>query len=420
MPKLQPIRGTRDILPEERSRFRHIEEVARELALRYGYLETATPILEFSEVFKKTLGETSDVVKKEMYTFTDKGGDEVTLRPEGTAGIARMLISGGLTQDLPLKFFYQGPMFRYERPQKGRFRQFHQIGVELLGVPEPLGDIEVIALGSALLEKLGIREKTTLHLNTLGTKISRGKFKTQLITYLNDFRSTLSVESRERIKVNPLRILDSKDANDKEILANAPRLFDSLDSESLEFFETVKEGLDHLGISYQLDSKLVRGLDYYCHTAFEFITPHLGAQGAVLAGGRYDGLVGQMGGTETAGIGWAGGIERLSLLTGTNKKYSRTISVIPVVSGLEKEALSLAVHCRAQGLAIDLGFRGNLSRRLKRASKLNAIAAVIMGPEEMNRGFVIVRNLDTGKQEDVAMTNLIAYLERYQHGNAGQ
>ncbi len=420
MPKLQPIRGTRDILPEERSRFRHIEEVARELALRYGYLETATPILEFSEVFKKTLGETSDVVKKEMYTFTDKGGDEVTLRPEGTAGIARMLISGGLTQDLPLKFFYQGPMFRYERPQKGRFRQFHQIGVELLGVPEPLGDIEVIALGSALLEKLGIREKTTLQLNTLGTKISRGKFKTQLITYLNDFRSTLSVESRERIKVNPLRILDSKDANDKEILANAPRLFDSLDSESLEFFETVKEGLDHLGISYQLDSKLVRGLDYYCHTAFEFITPHLGAQGAVLAGGRYDGLVGQMGGTETAGIGWAGGIERLSLLTGTSKKYSRTISVIPVVSGLEKEALSLAVHCRAQGLAIDLGFRGNLSRRLKRASKLNAIAAVIMGPEEMNRGCVIVRNLDTGKQEDVAMTNLIAYLERYQHGNAGQ
>ena len=420
MPKLQPIRGTRDILPEERSRFRHIEEIARELALRYGYLETATPILEFSEVFKKTLGETSDVVKKEMYTFTDKGGDEVTLRPEGTAGIARMLISGGLTQDLPLKFFYQGPMFRYERPQKGRFRQFHQIGVELLGVPEPLGDIEVIALGSALLEKLGIREKTTLHLNTLGTKISRGKFKTQLITYLNDFRSTLSVESRERIKVNPLRILDSKDANDKEILANAPRLFDSLDSESLEFFETVKEGLDHLGISYQLDSKLVRGLDYYCHTAFEFITPHLGAQGAVLAGGRYDGLVGQMGGTETAGIGWAGGIERLSLLTGTSKKYSRTISVIPVVSGLEKEALSLAVHCRAQGLAIDLGFRGNLSRRLKRASKLNAIAAVIMGPEEMNRGCVIVRNLDTGKQEDVAMTNLIAYLERYQHGNAGQ
>ena len=339
MPKLQPIRGTRDILPEERSRFRHIEEIARELALRYGYLETATPILEFSEVFKKTLGETSDVVKKEMYTFTDKGGDEVTLRPEGTAGIARMLISGGLTQDLPLKFFYQGPMFRYERPQKGRFRQFHQIGVELLGVPEPLGDIEVIALGSALLEKLGIREKTTLQLNTLGTKISRGKFRTQLITYLNDFRSTLSVESRERIKVNPLRILDSKDANDKEILANAPRLFDSLDSESLEFFETVKEGLDHLGISYQLDSKLVRGLDYYCHTAFEFITPHLGAQGAVLAGGRYDGLVGQMGGPETAGIGWAGGIERLSLLTGTSKKYSRTISVIPVVSGLEKAAL---------------------------------------------------------------------------------
>ena len=420
MPKLQPIRGTRDILPEERSRFRHIEEIARELALRYGCLETATPILEFSEVFKKTLGETSDVVKKEMYTFTDKGGDEVTLRPEGTAGIARMLISGGLTQDLPLKFFYQGPMFRYERPQKGRFRQFHQIGVELLGVPEPLGDIEVIALGSALLEKLGIREKTTLQLNTLGTKISRGKFKTQLITYLNDFRSTLSVESRERIKVNPLRILDSKDANDKEILANAPRLFDSLDSESLEFFETVKEGLDHLGISYQLDSKLVRGLDYYCHTAFEFITPHLGAQGAVLAGGRYDGLVGQMGGTESAGIGWAGGIERMSLLTGTNKKYSRTISVIPVVSALEKEALSLAVHCRAQGLAIDLGFRGNLSRRLKRASKLNAIAAVIMGPEEMNRGCVIVRNLDTGKQEDVAMTNLIAYLERYQHRNAGQ
>ena len=180
MSKLQPIRGTRDIFPKERSRFRYIEGVARELASRYGYLETATPILEFSEVFRKTLGETSDVVTKEMYTFTDKGGDEVTLRPEGTAGIARMLISGGLAQDLPLKFFYHGPMFRYERPQKGRFRQFHQIGVELLGVPEPLGDIEVIALGSTLLEKLGIREKTTLLLNTLGTKSSRENYKTKL------------------------------------------------------------------------------------------------------------------------------------------------------------------------------------------------------------------------------------------------
>ena len=418
MSKLQPIRGTRDIFPEERSRFRHIEEVARELASRYGYLETATPILEFSEVFRKTLGETSDVVTKEMYTFTDKGGDEVTLRPEGTAGIARMLISGGLAQDLPLKFFYHGPMFRYERPQKGRFRQFHQIGVELLGVPEALGDIEVIVLGSTLLEKLGIREKTILHLNTLGTKISRENYKTKLITYLNDYRSKLSVESRERLKINPLRILDSKDANDKEILANAPRLFDSLDSESLEFFETVKEGLDHLAISYELDSNLVRGLDYYCHTAFEFTTTHLGAQGAVLAGGRYDGLVEQMGGTETAGIGWAGGIERLSLLIGAIKKHPRTIAIIPVVSNLEKEALSLAIHCRAQGLVIELGFRGNLSRRLKRASKLNAIAAILMGPEEMDRGCVVVRNLDTGKQEDVPLTNLVAYLGRYQNGNA--
>jgi len=212
--------------------------------------------------------------------------------------------------------------------------------------------------------------------------------------------------------------LDSKDANDKEILANAPRLFDSLDSESLEFFETVKEGLDHLAISYELDPKLVRGLDYYCHTAFEFTTTHLGAQGAVLAGGRYDGLVQQMGGTETAGIGWGGGIERLSLLIGAIKKHPRTIAIIPVVSNLEKEALSLAIHCRAQGLVIELGFRGNLSRRLKRASKLNAIAAILMGPEEMDRGCVVVRNLDTGKQEDVPLTKLVAYLGRYQNGNA--
>ena len=413
MAGLQPVRGTRDILPDERQRHRFIEETAREVAQRYGYSEIATPIFEFSDVFKRTLGDTSDIVTKEMYTFTDKGGDEVTLRPEGTAGVARMLISGGLAQNLPLKYFYRGPMFRYERPQKGRFRQFHQTGVELLGVAEPLGDIEVIALGAAILDGLGILSKATLELNTLGNTESRSTYREKLIAYFNDYRTDLSEDSQDRLERNPLRILDSKDRRDRDIVTGAPEFSDSLDTESAECFGAVTEGLDALSIDYCLNSRLVRGLDYYCHTAFEFTTEELGAQGTILAGGRYDGLVEQMGGTKTAGVGWAAGIERLAMLAESVPEEKRPIAIIPVGPELQTRGLAIAHDLRSRGFVIELGYRGNMSRRLKRANKLNAKASIILGPDELERGAATVRNLDTGDQEEVPLETLADHLKQY-------
>src|SRR5690606_13545792 len=263
-----------------------------------------------------TLGDTSDIVTKEMYTFIDRGGEQITLRPEATAGIARAFISGGLAQHVPLKYFCAGPMFRFERPQKGRLRQFHQIDIELLGVAEPLGDVEVIAAAADVLQALGVLDKTTLELNTLGDSESRNAYRTVLVDYLKGHLQCLSPDSRSRLERNPLRILDSKDAADRAVIADAPVFTDYLTPAARDFFDRVRAGLDTLGIDYSVNPRLVRGLDYYCHTAFEFTTTELGAQGAVIAGGRYDGLIELMGGPPTPGIGWAGGIERLAMLAG--------------------------------------------------------------------------------------------------------
>ena len=413
MPKLQPVRGTHDLLPDQARAFRRVVDRARAVAERYGYHEMATPIFEFSEVFKRTLGDTSDIVTKEMYTFTDRSGAEVTLRPEGTAGVARAVISGGLAQQMPLKYFYAGPMFRYERPQKGRLRQFHQIGVELLGVAEPLGDVEVIALGAAALEALGVAGRVTLELNTLGNARSRAAYRDVLVDYLEARRDRLSEDSLERLGRNPLRILDSKHAGDRAAVAEAPALDDSLDAESADFFAAVRDGLDRLGIAYALNPRLVRGLDYYCHTAFEFTTDALGAQGAVIAGGRYDGLVGQMGGPETPGIGWAGGIERLSMLAGAPEPPARPVALVPVGREAEAKTVVLAESLRRAGLAVELGYRGNLSRRLGRADRLNARAAVILGEDELARDMATVRDLDSGSQEEVPLAALADRLARF-------
>ncbi len=413
MSSLQPVRGTRDILPEDSRRFRHIANTGYAIAERYGYEEVATPIFEFSDVFRRTLGDTSDIVTKEMYSFVDKGGDEVTLRPEGTAGIARMLISAGLSQNLPLKLYYCGPMFRYERPQKGRYRQFHQIGVELLGVAEPSGDVEIIALGAAVLDALGVRAQTTLELNTLGSTASRAAYREKLVDYLQDHRAELSEDSLARLERNPLRILDSKDRNDRTIIAGAPDFGDSLDTPSQEFFAAVREGLDALDIAYALNSRLVRGLDYYCHTAFEFTTESLGAQGTVMAGGRYDGLLAQMGGPDTPGVGWAAGIERLAMMAKEVPAPKRPVAVIPVGAETEAEAFRLAHRLRGAGFKIEIGYRGNMSRRLKRANKLNACAAVIVGPDELAHDAATVRDLDSGEQSEVPLGSLIERLAPY-------
>ncbi len=364
MTALQPVRGTQDLLPPEQRRHRFVTDTARALAERWGYAEIATPIFEFTEVFARPIGEHTDIVSKEMYSFKDRGGDEVTLRPEYTAGIVRAVISNGLAQSLPLKLFASGPMFRYERPQKGRFRQFHQLDVELLGVAQPLGDIEVIALGAEILGALGILQKTELEINTLGDTESRHAYRAALVAYYEQRRGELSEDSLRRLDKNPLRILDSKDASDKRVNADAPAFDAYLTADAKRFFDDVLAGLARLGIAYRLSPRLVRGLDYYCHTAFEFVTTALGAQGTVLGGGRYDGLVGLMGGPETAGVGWAAGIERLALLISDPPPPPRPMAIVPLGAKAEAMALTLAHDLRRQGFAVDLGYSGNLRRRL--------------------------------------------------------
>ena len=410
MPSLQPVRGTRDILAEDARRFRRVVETARAIAARYGYEEVATPIFEFSEVFERTLGDTSDIVTKEMYKFQDRGGDNITLRPEGTAGIARAVISGGLAQEAPLKFFYQGPMFRYERPQKGRLRQFHQIGVELIGVAEPAGDVEAIAMGAAILDALGLGGKYTVEINTLGNGASRAAYREKLVAYLTG--KPLSRDSQERLARNPLRILDSKDEADRAVIVGAPTLPESLDAESKNFFVAVTAGLDALGIPYKVSPHLVRGLDYYCHTAFEFTTEELGSQGTLLAGGRYDGLIPAMGGPELPGVGWAAGVERLSMMIAA-PAAPRPIAIVPIGVAAEAKALALAQELRSKGYAIELGYRGNLKRRMARADKLKARAAIILGEDELAKGAAIVRDFDSGQQTPVALAALDEHLRQF-------
>ena len=406
MPALQPVRGTQDLLPDEQRRHRAVTDTARAIAERYGYHEIATPIFEFTEVFARPIGETSDIVTKEMYTFADRGGEEVTLRPEYTAGIIRAVISNGLTQALPLRFFASGPMFRYERPQKGRFRQFHQIDVELIGLAQPQADVEVIALGADILDALGVLPRTVLELNTLGDAPSRHAYREALLGYYRERRALLSADSLARLERNPLRILDSKDEGDRRVNAEAPSFAEYLTPEAREFFDAVRSGLDLLGIAYRESPRLVRGLDYYCHTAFEFVTTDLGAQGTVLGGGRYDGLMGVMGGPETPGVGWAAGIERLALLIGEPPRAARPIALIPVGDQGEAPALKLAHALRRDGFTVELGYSGNVARRMKRANKIGARAAVILGEDELARDAATLRDLDTGEQIEVPLAEL--------------
>jgi histidyl-tRNA synthetase len=413
MAQLQAVRGTQDVLPAEARRQRLVTDTARLTAERYGFGEIATPIFEFTEVFSRPIGETSDIVSKEMYTFQDRGGEEVTLRPEGTAGVVRAVMSNGLTQSLPLKFFYAGPMFRYERPQKGRYRQFSQIGVELLGPSQPQADIEVIALGADILDALGILKSCVLELNTLGDAESRAAYRTVLVEYLSGHLGRLSEESRGRLGRNPLRILDSKDAGDREVVAEAPSYADYLNPASRTFFDAVRRGLDGLGIGFTVNPRLVRGLDYYCHTAFEFITTQLGAQGTVLAGGRYDGLMAMMGGPDVAGVGWAGGIERLSMLLAEPPVEKRPIVIVPVGDAAEPAALKLAHDLRRAGFVIEMGYGGNVGKRMKHANKINACAALVLGETELAAGIVMLRDLDKGEQREVALSEISSHLASF-------
>jgi histidyl-tRNA synthetase len=408
---LQPARGTHDLIGEEQRRFHRVVEVARLVAATYGFDEWQTPIFEDTSVFARTLGETSDVVTKEMYTFQDRGGDSVTLRPEGTAGVCRALVSNGLTQSLPQKIFYAGPMFRYERPQKGRYRQFHQIGTELIGPAEPLADAEVIACGWNILSALNVADNTVLELNTLGDKESRDAYRAALVAYFTAHQGALSQDSLARLERNPMRILDSKDEADRRIVANAPTIAPYLTGAAKAFYDKLQGHLARFRVPFVENPRIVRGLDYYGHTAFEFVTSKLGAQGTVMAGGRYDGLVAEMGGPMTPAVGWAAGIERLAMLMDVAPHAPAPVAVIPIGEAVEAAAIEILQSLRANGIRAEMAYRGNLKRRMERANRTGARAAIILGDDDIAAGVGQVKDLTTGVQEAVPLANLAARLK---------
>jgi histidyl-tRNA synthetase len=408
--ELQPVRGTRDLIGEDIRRHRHVTETARRIASTYGFDEWITPIFEDTRVFSRTLGETSDVVTKEMYSFADRGGDSITLRPEGTAGVCRALVSNGLTQSLPQKVYYAGPMFRYERPQKGRYRQFHQIGVELIGPAEPLADAETIACGWDILQALGVARDTVLEVNTLGDKDSRQGYRDALVGYFTEHKTGLSRDSLDRLDRNPMRILDSKDEGDKRLAAAAPTIMPYLTEPAAAFYDALKRHLDRFGVPFVENPRIVRGLDYYGHTAFEFVTTKLGAQGTVMAGGRYDGLVAEMGGPPTPAVGWAAGIERLAMLLEDPPANPAPVAVVPIGEAAEAAAIVVIQSLRRAGIRAEMAYRGNLRRRMERANRIGARAAVILGEDDLARGVAQVKDLASGAQEAVVLADIAARL----------
>ncbi|KXV46567.1 histidyl-tRNA synthetase [Gluconobacter albidus] len=410
MSGLQPPRGTHDLIGDTMRRHHHVVETARRVLRTYGFEEWSTPIFEDTRVFSRTLGETSDVVSKEMYTFEDRGGESITLRPEGTAAICRALVTNGLTQSLPQKVFYHGPMFRYERPQKGRYRQFHQIGAELIGAESPLRDAETIAMAQDILRELGLGDHVTLELNTLGDLASRQAWREALVAYFRDHADALSEESRVRLEANPLRILDSKSEQDRKLLDDAPAFADYLNDESRQFWDTLRSSLQAFGVDFVENPRIVRGLDYYSHTAFEFVTSKLGAQGTVLAGGRYEGLVEQMGGPAIPAIGWAGGIERLAMLLESVPELPAGVALVPMGDEAVLKAASLARALRSAGLRAEIETRGNMKKRMERVVKSGASHAIVLGDEEITKDVVQLRDLSSREQQEVPFADLVRVL----------
>ncbi|RIA44660.1 histidyl-tRNA synthetase [Hephaestia caeni] len=378
------IRGTQDIFGEDERRFARVADVFDRVRRLYCFQRLEIPVFEATAVFARSLGETTDVVSKEMYTFEDRGGDSITLRPEFTAGIARAYVTNGWQQHAPLKLAASGPVFRYERPQKGRFRQFHQLDAEIIGAAEPAADVELLTLADQLLHELGIAEGVTLQLNTLGDAETREAWRGALVAHFEAHRGDLSEDSLARLDKNPLRILDSKDSRDRPIADAAPDIDAHLTSEAGAFFEAVARGLDAAGVAWTRNSRLVRGLDYYRHTAFEFVTDRLGAQGTVLAGGRYDGLIETLGGPPTPGVGWAAGIERLAMLIEEPAEGEPLFAVIPETSAQERRALRAIRRMRDRRLRVTTAYRGNAKRQAELARKLGADALVYVKEDGIN------------------------------------
>ncbi len=372
----QAIRGTQDIFGAESESFAHVVDTFERMRRLYRFRRVEMPVFEKTEVFSRSIGETTDVVSKEMYSFEDRGGESLTLRPEFTAGIARAYITNGWQQHAPLKVATHGPLFRYERPQKGRYRQFHQIDAEIIGAAEPQADAELLILADHLLKELGIADGITLQLNTLGDADSRDAWRSALVAYFRAVKSDLSEDSQDRLERNPLRILDSKDPRDQAFVADAPRIDDFLSGEAQDFFGQVTSGLDAAGVAWTRAPALVRGLDYYRHTAFEFVTDRLGAQGTVLGGGRYDGLMESLGGPHTPAVGWAAGIERLAMLVGQRPEANAEVIVVVEDDALLNSGIAAAAKLRGAGLCTELVASGSPRKRFDKASKMGADALV--------------------------------------------
>lgn len=400
------VRGTQDIFGDEQRRFATVIETFERVRRLYCFQRVDLPVFEATEVFARSIGETTDVVSKEMYTFPDRGGDSLTLRPEFTAGIARAFLTEGWQQYAPLKVATSGAVFRYERPQKGRYRQFHQIDAEILGAPEPAADVELLVMADQLLHELGIAEGVTLQLNTLGDAETRDAWRAGLVAHFEAHRGDLSEDSLTRLEKNPMRILDSKDPRDRPIADAAPDIDAYLTADARAFFDAVTAGLDAAGVRWTRNPRLVRGLDYYRHTAFEFVTDRLGAQGTVLAGGRYDGLVESLGGAPTAGVGWAAGVERLAMLLDEPAKATIDAVIVPMGAAAEARALGLLAHLRRGGVAVDMAYKGKMKQRLAKADALGARYALILGDDELEAGIVAVKDLATGDQRKVAFADV--------------
>lgn len=419
MGSIQATRGTRDILPDEIGYWQRVEAIAREVLARSTYQEIRTPIFEQTDLFERGIGEATDVVGKEMYTFTDRGDRSITLRPEGTAGVVRSYIEHGMhAQGGVQRLWYTGAMFRYERPQAGRQRQFHQLGVEVLGSGDVRADAEVIAIATDILQAVGLKD-LTLQLNSIGDADDRQRYRSALVDFLMPHKNKLDPDSQNRLNRNPLRILDSKDPTTQEILKDAPSILDYLSPESQTRFQRVRSLLEELGIPCVINSRLVRGLDYYTHTVFEIQSEHLGAQATVCAGGRYDGLVSQLGGAETPAVGWAMGLERLVILLQQLEQTSSSEIDFYVVSRGEKpeaQALKLAQLLRREGFKVELDLSGSaFGKQFKRADRSGAAACLILGDTEAETGTVQIKWLKTGEQSAIAQSELLNRLDEIRH-----
>lgn len=420
MKKIQAIRGMNDLLPQDSGAWQYVESALIDILQRYGYQEIRFPIVEATELFKRSIGEVTDIVEKEMYTFEDRNGDSLTLRPEGTACCVRACEEHGLLYNQTQRLWYMGPMFRHERPQKGRYRQFHQLGVEAFGMVGPDIDAEILLLSARMLSELGVADSVTLQINSLGNAESRQAYKQALVAYLETRRAQLDEDSLRRLGTNPLRILDSKDPNTQALLNDAPVLLDYLDEESRQHFDQLKALLDARGLTYQVNPRLVRGLDYYGKTAFEWVTDKLGAQATVCAGGRYDGLVEQLGGKPTPAVGFGLGLERLILLLQTleliPEGLDQQADIYLVVAGdYTTEALAFAEQLRDELPFVRLMTHcggGSIKSQMKKADKSGADIALILGEDEIREGKVTLKYLrEEAPQQTLLQAETVAFLQ---------